>query len=460
MQSRLRAADERLVHHFKAVVAKARVFQGGGHELTVTTLKETVQGAADKALVRKFPKFPPADHAEWPKVAERARNGADDALALVGHNDDVLKHPVCKEVFDLVLVSGTKGADIRTDLGGGMYGWPQDAVDGALYALLSKRHIRAEQDNTPLAGAKQLISTQIGKTTFFKEDDPPSKQEQLAVRGLMTAAHVDHTAGQEGAAIGALLQRLKDLADRAGGAPPLPEVPDTSHIDQLLALAGNKQVKAVAAEQARLRADHDAWSAIGKDREERLATWQKLDGLLGHAEGQPVTDQVKIDRDAIAAGRQLMQSPDPVAPLVTKVSGALRAALTAAVDAVNADATKAVADLEGSADWAKLSDADRQQILAASNLAVVAPPAVATDDELLHALNSIPLTSWGERRQLVATRLNDARVAVAKLLEPASVEVALPKVTIRTTEELDTYLASLKAQLDAHIAKGETIVLK
>ncbi len=38
--------------------------------------------------------------------------------------------------------------------------------------------------------------------------------QRLAVKGLLTAAGIPYEAGQEGAQISALLQRLKDLAER------------------------------------------------------------------------------------------------------------------------------------------------------------------------------------------------------------------------------------------------------
>jgi len=460
MQSRARASEDRLQSLFKGVVDRARVFQGGGNELTVTSLKATVLTAAEHALARKFPKFGAADHADWSKVGQRARDGAPDALAAVGHSGDVLAHPVCKEVLSRVSAAGTKGSDLRADLGGGEFGWPDDAVDGALYVLLGNGHIRAQQDGTTLAGPKQLLATQIGKTTFYKEDDPPTVPERLAVRGLLKAADVDYTDGQEGASTGALLQRLKDLAARAGGSAPLPEPPDTAHIDALLALAGNQQVKAIAAARNQLRSDLDSWSAVAKDRDQRLAAWQNLDRLLRHAADLPIAAEVEPDRVAVESGRLLMQAPDPVAPIVKKVADALRSALSSAVSEVNDDVTKAVADLQADADWSKLADGDRAQILAISNLAEVAAPTVSTDDELLRALDHTSLTGWSERRQLVAARLSDARIALARKLEPTSVEVDLPKATIRTAQEAEAYLAKLKAQLDEHLANGATIVVK
>jgi hypothetical protein len=61
-----------------------------------------------------------------------------------------------------------------------MFGFPRL---GALMALLATRHIRAAQDGANLTSPKQLEPRQIGKTTFYKEDEPPTQTQRLAIRG-------------------------------------------------------------------------------------------------------------------------------------------------------------------------------------------------------------------------------------------------------------------------------------
>ena len=54
------------------------------------------------------------------------------------------------------------------------YGWPKDAINGALLTLLAAGNIRAEQDGKDRTAPKELPPTQIGKATFYKEDEPPT----------------------------------------------------------------------------------------------------------------------------------------------------------------------------------------------------------------------------------------------------------------------------------------------
>jgi hypothetical protein len=459
MQSRVLEGQQRLASLFATVIAKARVFQGGGNELTTSTLRGGVETAGNHALARLFPKFGAADDPAWSKVISKAREGAPDALTVVGWQGEVPASPVCKEVLARTSGSGTRGIDLQRDLGDAPFGWPKDAIDGALLALLASGNIRAERDSHPVDGPKELPATQISKATFFKEDEPPTKQEQLAVRGVLTEAKVQYTPGKEGAAISGLVQHLLDLAARAGGPAPLPEPPDTAHLDGIAALAGNQQVRAVAQHAEQLRQDIKTWSAAGAQRADREQAWRTLDRLLSHAASLGVYASTKQQRDAIEAERLLMHAPDPVVPLINELSDALRSAVVDAATGAKDDQEKALADIEASAEWQQLEPADREPILAASGLTTASVPAVGSDEELLKALDATPLSAWAERRQAIPAKVAAARAAAAKKLEPKSVTVSAPAATLRTEPEVDDYLARLREQLLQHIADGETIII-
>lgn len=459
MQSRVLEGEQRLGSLFAAVVAKARVFQGGGNELTSSSLRDGVETAGHHGLARLFPKFSVADDPAWSKVITKARDGAPDALAVIGWQGEVPANPVCKEVLSRTSGSGTKGSDLQRDLGDSPFGWPKDAIDGALLALLASGNIRAERDNHPVEGPKELPVTQIGKSTFFKEDEPPTKQEQLAVRGVLTEAKVQYTSGMEGAAISGLVQHLLDLAARAGGAPPLPEPPDTAHLQGIAALAGNQQLRAVAEHAEQLRQDIKTWSLAGEQRAQREAAWSTLDRLLLHGAQLDVTAQVKTQRDAVQTGRHLMASPDPVPPLIKEVCDALRDALQDAAAGTIDDQAKAVQDLEASAEWNHLDPADRDALLASAGLARVSSPALGSDTELLKSLDETPLSSWKERRQAIPAKVAAVRTAAAKKLEPKSVSVIPTPATLRTPTEVEAYITALRERLLQHVADGETVII-
>ena len=131
------------------------------------------------------------------------------------------------------------------------------------------------------------------------------------MKGLLTAAGIAYEAGQEGAQAPALLQRLKDLAARAGGPPPLPEPPDTDHLDALLALAGNQRFRAVADDHDRLSADLERWRAADQQREKRERRWRDLAAPAPPRRRAAIAATVAPAVAAIRDGRQLLDEPDP-----------------------------------------------------------------------------------------------------------------------------------------------------
>jgi hypothetical protein len=459
MKTRLATDDERLTSLFQDVVARARVFQGGGAETTTSTLRNAVETAANRSLIRLFPKFGAGDNANWGKVVSKARDGAPDALGAVGHNGEPTTHPVCKEVLAAVSPGGTKGADLHKRFAASPYGWPRDGVNGAILTLLAAGHIRAAQDGKDLAGPKELPPTQIGKVTLYKEDDPPTMGQTLAVRGLLTTAGVAYEPGQEGAQIPALLQRLKDFAGRAGGAPPLPEAPSIDHVDALLALGGNQRYRAVADDHDRLSQELEHWRTADQKREKREAEWHDLERLLRHADGLPVEEAVKPSVAAIREGRQLLDEPNPITSVLGQVTDALRAEVSSRAQHLSTAQQQAIAALEAWDEWNNLDPGDRASIIAETNLEPIGAPNVAADAQLLSVLDGTPLSAWQDRISLVPSRRDQARHRAASKLEPESVSVEPPSATIKTSDDLDIYVDELRGRVKTHLDEGKTVII-
>jgi hypothetical protein len=460
MKTRLAADDERLTSLFGDVVSRARVFQGGGAEVTTQTLRAAVETAANRSLIRLFPQFVAGDNANWGKVVTKARDGAPDALEAVGHHGEPATNAVCKDVLSAVSPGGTKGADLHKRFAAPPYGWPKDAVNGAILTLLAAGNIRAaEPDGNNLAGPKQLPPTQIGRVTLYKEDEPPKVGQRLAVRGLLTAADIAYQNGQEAEQISALLQRLKDLAARAGGPPPLPEPPVTDHLDALLVLGGNQRFRTVADDHDRLSHDLALWRAADRQREKREAEWRTLQRLLSHADGLGVAAAVGPAVAAILDGRQLLDDPDPIAPLITQLTTALRSDILSRAQQLSAAQRDAVVELEASDDWNKLSSGDRQMIVAHAQLASADLPEVSTDSKLLEALDATPLGGWQDRISLVPGRRDQARQRAAKQLEPESVTVTLPGATIKSPDDLEAFIDQVRARVQPHLDAHKTVII-
>lgn len=459
MQGRIAAEEERLEALFQEVTSHVRVFQGGGNEVTVTTFRDTIELAARRSLVRLFPKFDLADDPNWSKVITKARDGAPDALQAVGHSGDAPAHRVCKEILATVSAGGTKGADLYKRLSGPPYGWSEDAVRGAVMALLATHHIRAAQDGITLTSPKQLEPRQIGKTTFYKEDEPPTAAQRMAVRGLLVATGIPYENSQEQVQVPALLQKLLDLAADAGGPPPLPASPDTSHINALQALAGNQQFRAVTAAQQQLKGDFTTWREAATRKGERIKEWDALDALLHHARHLDIAADIAPQRDAIRNGRQLLDDPDPVRPLLDAITKPLRDQLVSSAEQLRVHHDEVLAELEVSDEWQQLDDSERDEIIAEVGLQRPEDIDVSTRGGLLSVLNEIPLSSWTDRAELVRARAARARTEAAKRLEPTAIRVTLNSATLRSELDVDSYLSNLRQRVMQHIGDGNTVII-
>ncbi len=459
MKTRLAIEDDRLVALVQDVAAHGRVFQGGGSEVTTTTLRNAVETAANRSLIRLFPKFGAGDNPNWGKVVAKARDGAPDALDAVGHHGDVLTNPICKEVLAAISPGGTRGADLHKRFGAPPFGWPRDAINGAILVLLAAGNVLAKQDGRELGGPKELPPAQIGKVTFYKEDEPPTGTHRAAVRGLMIDAGVPYEAGQEGSQLPALLQRLKDLAGRAGGPPPLPEPPDTNHIDALVTLRGNQRFRAVAEDHDRLREDLTRWRAAEQQREKREGEWHDVLRLLRHADGLPVFAAVEPAAAAIREGRQLLDDPDPITPMLQQLTSALRTEVKQRAKELATAQRAAIDELEVWADWTELGEADRDAIIADAQLAPVELPDCPTDERLLEALDATPLSAWQDRISLVPGRRDQARHRAAKQLEPESVAVSLPSATIKEPRDPEAYVDELRARIQPYLDAHKTVII-
>ncbi len=457
METRFSVEEGRVAALVAGILANARVFQGGGNEIAEDGLQSSVEAAIKAALVRLFANFPMADDANWGKVVKRASEGASDALTAVGHHGDAGQHPVCKEVLTW-LGAGKKGADVRKQFMGVGYGWQQDAVDGALLALVAAGVVRAEKNGQVLP-LKQIAQSQIGVLEFRSETKIVSAGQRIQVRKLIQDMGLPVKPGEEAEAIPRILQHLADLATDAGGPPPLPERPSAAMLHELQALSGNEQFVAVYEARASLLDSFKAWSKAKTLREERRPAWETLQRLLAHAAGRHILQQVRPQVDAILGQRLLLAEPDPVKPLVDELCSDLRQALQVARDMVIEVRARELKAMEATAEWNKLDDEQWRQLFYANHVGPVAELDIGTNEKLLRALDEKPLSAWETEAVAVPTRMRRAREQAAKLLEPKAVRVRPKSMTLHNEAELENYLVELRTEIKNHLDAGRPVVI-
>ena len=441
------------------VLNAARVYQGGGNEVTETGLRESVERALNASLVRLFGKFSLADDVRWSTVVRHAGQGAADALSALGYAGNADGHPVCKEVQGFIGGAGKPGNDVRRRFMGAGYGWPQDAVDGALLALVAGGLVEALDKGGKALTAKEIPQGQIGVTAFRNTVTVITALHRIGVRQLLTGVGLPFKNNEEAAAIPQILQKLADLADDAGGPPPLPPIPAKSLVEDLLGVTGNEQFVAVYAARGKLLDSYHAWKAAKSLKETRLPRWQVLQRLLVHAGGRPVAHTVRPQAEAVMSSRSLLTEPDPVKPLITELSTDLRAALQLARDRLVEGRQQELNALLSTEEWQKLTDEQWQKILRDNGLGTIDPLVVGTEEQLLATLDGKPLKTWEDWILAVPQRIGKAREQAAKLLEPTSVRVRAKSTTLHTAQDVDGYLAELRAEIMAHIDAGHPVIL-
>ena len=459
MLSRREAERGRLDALVAATLNNAHVFLGGGTEVAAESLQATVREAVDAALVRLFPRFSAADSAGWATVLKRVGDGSADALAAVKYTGDIEKHPVCAKVRLFVGGAGKRGIDVRKHFMGPPYGWPQDAVDGALLTLVAGGFVRASRNGAPVA-AKDIAQSGIGVLDFYSEgQDPLTAGQRLELRKLLADVGLPSKPGEEPEAVGRVLQRLLDLAAGAGGEPPLPARPSTEAVERLLALRGNEQLAAVWGRRDELLKDFKEWTRAQATIAERRGGWERLQRLSRHAASQGVAAEARPQAEAIVAGRALLAEPDPIVPLTATLTAALRAAAQAARAGLDGAREREVGALMASEEWRDLGEDERREILRANALGPVPTLDVGTDEALLTALDATPLADWEDKIAALPQRVARAREEVAKRRSPRAVTVRPRPATLKTPAEADTYLAALRAEIMGYIDAGNPVIM-
>lgn len=458
MESRKVIEERKLASIIGGIIERGRIFQGGGYEIVDTSFTDGVKTALEASLVRLFPKFNIGDHKDWKKVVDKVQEGNTDALRQIGYSGNADQHPVCQEIRTFIGAAGKKGSEIRKKFTGNGYGWPQDAVDGALLVLLAGDFLTASQSGHAKA-FKAINQSNIGITDFRLQGVTITITQRIALRGLLNDLKIPYKPNEEGEAIPAALQLLLDLASEAGGLAPLPEKPSTAKIDELRALSGNEQFAAVVEAKVELLGNYNAWTTLKDKKTPRVQRWNIFQRLKQHASNLALAAEINPQIAAIQTNRSLLEDPDPAIPLISQLVDVLRQSLNDAYQRFTISFADQMKKLGQNDAWRMISEAQRQAILTQTDLIAVTEPKMGTEDELLVALDKQSLSAWESRIAALPARCNSAIMKAVKLLEPEAIPIYLKPATFHNEEEMDTYLTDLRAEIKKHLDNGNTVVI-
>lgn len=454
MESRQRTAEKELSELLDQLFGGVRVFQAGGQEAQDgNDLADRINRAAKASAIRLYSQFDAADHDQWSKVLDEARKGNLEALKAVGHSQEADKHPVCQKLLAYI-GPGKKGAEIRDNFDAPPYGWPRDAIDGALYALLAAGHIKATDASSKAVDAKSLDRAKLTQTTFQRESVNITPPQFIKIRSLFSTVGVPCQPKEELAKVPALLARLREQASKAGGSTPAPQTPKPAFIETIEGQTGNAQLLALFDGFDEIVGQFKSWVQTADAIAKRLPVWHQLTELLHHVKGLGPYAELKAETDAIETQRSLLAEPDPVRPLLDKAVDLLRQALGAKLNAFEHVFAQQQAQLQADADWAKLTDAQRSELTQAHHLNTPTTIALGTPDQLQDALDECDLDHWVTRTQALTSRFEAARQAAVQLLKPNVVHVTIPRRTLNDEAELKTWLVEVEALLTEKLKQG------
>ncbi|MBK6612622.1 BREX system P-loop protein BrxC [Ottowia sp.] len=454
MESRDRNAEKELAELVDKLMSGVRVFQAGGQEAADgNDLAERINRAAKASVVRLYSRFDAADHEQWGKVLDDARKGNLESLKAVGHTQEADKHLVCQALLDFI-GPGKRGAEIRENFEAPPYGWPRDAIDGALYALLAAGHVNATDAASKPVDAKGLDRAKLTQTSFRRESINITPIQLIKMRKLFDAVGVPCQPKEELNKMPVLMAKLRDQASKAGGPAPAPETPKLPAIEAIEAQSGNAQLLELFNRHDEVLALSQGWTKTADEIAKRMPNWRKLRDLLRHAKALGPYAKLKAEADAVEAQRSLLANPDPVRPLLDEAVDLLRQALVAKLEGFQQAFALQQSQLQQDADWSKLSDAQRDELTLKHHL--TPPPAVAsgTPEQVQDALDDCDLDHWVAKTHALPSRFEAARHAAVQLLKPNVVHVSLPRRTLNDEAELKAWLAEVEALLSAKLQKG------
>jgi len=458
--TRREAARSREKEIAKRIVGQGRVYQGGGNLVETgqgtETLLPSLRKAVDSAVLRLFPEFGVADHAGWGTAIKRAREGSADPFAPVGHRGDVEQHPVAKQVLAYVGVAGKRGQDVRAHFRDSPYGWPQDAVDASLLALVAAGRVQGRYNGMPLD--LSLAQNSLGSADFRAESVVVPVSARMKVKGLATTLGLS-TDRSDVEMAKSILERVRDLAIAAGGEAPLPATPSVEHIRDLEGETGNAMVMAVADAKDGLEADAKAWQQRASLIPARRTEWEQARSLLRHVDGLGEHASAAATLQAIESGRSLLDEPDPVAPVVTALTDELRGVIKERTAAYETARSAALADLAVNPSWATLSQHEQDEILHGCGLGARDGLAVGTTDQLIRALDAQPISGWQDRIDAIPTQVVRAQTELLRRSAKAPVPVVVPSTVIETTAHLDRYLEDVRSRVQPHLDNNESVVI-
>lgn len=456
MELRISSAQARIKNITDEIFLNIQVKMAGGSEVEGDNLEEQLKSAAKKAIERLYPEFSKADDKKWGQVYNTAsKTGGETALELLAATQGG-SHPVSAAILRFLGV-GKVGKEIQQNFTASPYGWPSDAIDGALMAMLANGQLNAT-NNGQATDAKSLERRDIAKATYKPEKIQLSKIQMIKVKGLLQILGQTVLPGQEASAAYPALQHAKNLARQAGGDAPLPASPVPSYLDDIMQYSGNELLAELLANQEQIKNDVDQWNNAIERIKQRKHDWQELLALMPMCRDMAFYQNLVQEQQAIVSNRSLLVEPNPVKPLIRQAIDTLRDAIVHHQAEYQKEYDRCLLALEADDQWQKLKAGEADEILAQQNISTMPPIDLGDNDKVLDSLQNCTLGQWQDRTASLASKFERARAEAVRRLQPRVQVVHSPRKLIETEEDLNKWLADAEKEIREKLANGPVSV--
>ncbi|MEJ7828171.1 MAG: hypothetical protein WKF91_08250 [Segetibacter sp.] len=211
-------------------------------------------------------------------------------------------------------------------------------------------------------------------------------------------------------------------------------------------------------EQEDLKTKITDWQKNAVTINEREPQWYLVSELVNFANGD--MEHLKLEIEAIRENRLLLQEPNPVEPKLVELTDKLKEALNQLKSSYIRLYDVKMNDLQHTEYFDKLSPEQKHSILAKHQL--LAKPEIKSLDAhgLLLQLQKASLYTWDTKIAALPGQFQSALEEAIQLAAPKAKTYSLPRTTIKTNDDIDTYLKELKIELEALLKESNSIILK
>ena len=200
------------------------------------------------------------------------------------------------------------------------------------------------------------------------------------------------------------------------------------------------------------------WKAASELAASRLPSYKRALLLAEHAVGVAGTEDLRLQLEAIADNRSLLEAADPVPDVARGLVDALRGALVAA-ECQHLEVFKAQSEaLEQVESWQTIEASERARILRERGAVTSTKGPTGTEQEVIESLSRTPLETWRTRTAALPQLFAEARMEADRLIEPTVRHIKLDSGPLRSPEEAKAWLAETERRMLEELEKGPIAV--